>query len=551
VQLQLGGCHQADQRCLINQRAAAVYFDRLKMSVASAEVRPWDRLLLPDDIRQALFPAPAVVASAVVRPWDRLLLPDDIRVALIPSPDIAASAPAAPLFPAPSVIRQGVVGPLAESRPWDRLNLPEDIRLALIPSAPAFAVHNRLGAAFGAAHHQPWDRLALNDAAAPRRVRRRIACYCGQDHEHIDNSRHCNGVALGSALTIHRFCESNTSTSIPQHYLGSLFSQVCAHCQAGQFLSETLNCCAQGSAVVPLVEVPHDLHSVICSPPVAHHIRAYNMALAMASTGHQNLSPGWGMFVLGGKTYHRIAAPNDDPSRAPGFAQIYMLDTSEATSRRLDIFAARPGLPALDAAVLAQMHDLLLMHNPWVLEYRSAGSNPGPELRWHSCGHTDVTGMGLGSMLQGFGARCIVLRHNDGGITSIDDGHALYHPLAYVLLFPTGAAGWHDGLMRVNVRLEASARLSLTTWARFLMMRRVGGLSHLQSCGALTSEFWCDVWAQVESRKLGFLRRADSQSRIRSDRFCAVDDAITRRCELGQLGTPVWMPASFVGSAKW
>jgi hypothetical protein len=333
--------------------------------------------------------------------------------------------------------------------------------------------------------------------------------------------------------------------------LGSLFSQVCAHCHSGQFPSETLNCCAQGSVVVPLVEVPDDVHSVICSPPVVLHIRAYNMALAMASTGHQNLSPGWGMFVLGGKTYHRIAAPIDDPSRAPGFAQIYMLDSSEATARRLDIFAARPGLPALDAAVLAQLHDMLLLLNPWVQEFRSAGCNPGPELRWHSCGQTDVSGMGLGAMLQGFGARCIVLRHNDGGITSIEDGHALYHPLAYVLLFPTGAAGWHDRLQRVNLRMEASGPLSLTTWARFLMMRRISGLSHLQSCGALTSEFWCDVWAQVESRKLGFLRRADSQSRIRSDKFCAVDDAISRRCELGQLGTPVWMPASFVGSAKW
>jgi hypothetical protein len=157
----------------------------------------------------------------------------------------------------------------------------------------------------------------------------------------------------------------------------------------------------------------------------------------------------------------------------------------------------------------------------------------------------------LGSMLQGHGARCIVLRNNSGVISSIDDGHALYHPLAYVLLFPSGASGWHDGLTHVNQHLEASGRLSLTTWARFMMMRRVGGLTHLQSCGALTSEFWCDVWAQVESRKLGFLRRADTQSGIRSDRFCAVDDAITSRALLGQIGSPVWMPASFVGSAKW
>jgi hypothetical protein len=299
--------------------------------------------------------------------------------------------------------------------------------------------------------------------------------------------------------------------------------------------------------------VSDDLHSVICSPPVMRHIRAYNMALAMASTGHQNLSPAYGMFVLGGKTYHRIASHMVDPAHAPGFAQIFMLDSAEATARRLEIFPARSGVPALDASVLAQLHDLLLLHNPWVQEYRAAGLNPGAEMRWHSCGHTDITGMGLGSMLQGYGARCIVLRNNSGAITGIDDGHALYHPLAYVLLFPSGATGWHDGLTRTNEHLEASGRLTLATWARFVMMRRVGGLSHLQSCAALTSEFWCDVWAQVESRKLGFLRRADTQSSIRSDRFSAVDDIIHSRvqAQLGEIGTPVWMPASFVGSAKW
>jgi hypothetical protein len=275
------------------------------------------------------------------------------------------------------------------------------------------------------------------------------------------------------------------------------------------------------------------------------------MALSMASTGHQNLSPGYGMFVLGGKSYHRIAAHVSDPAQAPGFAQIFMLDTTLATARRLDIFAPRTGGPALDGSVLAQLHNLLLMHNPWVQQYRAAGVNPGAEVRWHSCGHTDISGMGLGSMLQGYGARCIVLRNNSGGITSIDDGHALYHPLAYVLLFPSGASGWHEGLTLQNEHHEASGRLSLTTWARFLMMRRVGGLTHLQSCAALTSEFWCDVWTQVESRKLGFLRRADTQSSIRSDRYCAVDDAITSRALLGQIGSPVWMPASFVGSAKW
>ena len=327
----------------------------------------------------------------------------------------------------------------------------------------------------------------------------------------------------------------------------------CPECRALQFRGETLNCCGKGSVSVPLPEVPDALHRAICQPAVLKRIRVYNMALSMASTGHQNLSPSYGMFVLGGKTYHRIASQFVHPSAPPGFAQIYILDTAAATQRRLDVFPARPGVPQLNADILAELHELLLLHNPWIGQYRSAGRAPAPELHWSSCGAVNIDGMGLGAICDGYGPRHIILRHSgdDIGFTSIDDSHPLYHPLAYVLLFPTGALGWSCGLSRLNDDCESIGTLTLHKWARFLMMRRSGGLSHLQSCASLASEFWCDVWAQVESRNLGYVRRADTQSVIRNSHFAAVDDAIDRNAELGQVGTPVWLPASFVGSAKW
>jgi hypothetical protein len=94
-------------------------------------------------------------------------------------------------------------------------------------------------------------------------------------------------------------------------------------------------------------------------------------------------------------------------------------------------------------------------------------------------------------------------------------------------------------------------KLTLTMWARFRMQRRLEGLSHLQSCGSLTSEFWCDVWAQVESQKLAFLRRPQQQSQIRASRFSSVADCLQNNGALHLEGTPVRMPASFVGSASW
>ena len=376
-------------------------------------------------------------------------------------------------------------------------------------------------------------------------------CYCGSVH--IAAEGLCSGVALGSALEIQRYCEGHSSSIVPAHSVGELDHSVCPHCRAVQFRTERLNCCSKGAVCVPVPNVPDVLHSVICSPEVLRNIRVYNMALSMASTGHQNMSPNYGMFVLGGKSYHRIAAQFIHPQAAPGFAQIYILDTASATDRRMAVFPARQGAPKVNASILAQLHDLLVLHNPWIGQYRSAGRSEVAELSWSSCGSKNMEGMGLGAICDGYGSRHIVLRHSasDCGFTSIDDAHELYHPLAYVLLFPTGAVGWSGELSRLNENLEEIGSLSLHQWARYLIMRRLGGLSHLQRCAALTSEFWCDVWAQIESRNLGYLRRAATQHSIRSSHFAAVDDAIDRHELLGHVGTPVWMPASFVGSAKW
>jgi hypothetical protein len=284
----------------------------------------------------------------------------------------------------------------------------------------------------------------------------------------------------------------------------------------------------------------------------------YNMSLSMASTGHRNLSPDWGMFVLGGKTFHRMSANFTNPCGPPAFAQIYMLDTTAATARRLELFRSdgnRRGGSSLQSDILTQLHDMLMESNPWIRQFRAAGSQLS-ELFWHSCSNVSLDGMGIGAIVEGSGSRNIVVRVTQGDgvedvIRNISDEHELYHPLAYVLLFPTGEGGWSCGMKRRHYDGSDAGTLTLSKWALFIIQRRVGGLSHLQSCGHLTSEFWCDVWAQAEAAKLGFLRRPETQALIRSSRFNSVLDCIAQQGPLASEGRPVFMPASFVGSAQW
>ena len=450
---------------------------------------------------------------------------------------------------------------------WENLSLPpgfEDLQdvsvvaaqppipLAGLPPARSdHPIHSAASAVNNAVRAVP----GLNPIRQYRGRHEEVMCYCGLRHS--PKAVPCDGIAADSAANFHHYLALHPSPVIPVHTLGELV-RVCPHCHAQFFHTETINCCLGGTVCVPIPEVPARLHDVICSRAVLGQIRVYNMALSMASTGHSNMSPNWGMFTMGGKTYHRLSGNFVNPRGPPAFAQIYMLDTTAATARRLEIFPSigRVSGSSLEAGILAQLHDLLIECNPWIGQFRSAGMSNVPELVWHSCGAVNLEGMGMGAMIEGCGKRNIVIRVRRGNnaddvICNIDDAHELYQPLAYVLLFPTGIGGWASWMCRHHHDGTDAGKLTLTKWAVYLMQRRVEGPSHLQSCGVLTSELWCDVWAQVEAAKLGFLRSPGAQARIRGSRFSAVADCIASDGDLGLVGTPVYMPASFVGSAQW
>ncbi|THU92007.1 hypothetical protein K435DRAFT_862877 [Dendrothele bispora CBS 962.96] len=75
---------------------------------------------------------------------------------------------------------------------------------------------------------------------------------------------------------------------------------------------------------------------------------------------------------------------------------------------------------------------------------------------------------------QGIDRRDIILRlrtadadDGAGALQRVNDGHAAYALLHYVLLFPQGKAGWHWGLKLYQLEQEAPKRLSQTHYAAF------------------------------------------------------------------------------------
>lgn len=227
------------------------------------------------------------------------------------------------------------------------------------------------------------------------------------------------------------------------------------------------------------------------------------------------------------------------------FAQIWSLDCADATTRRLEL------MPDLRSVTLSRLHTLLLQHNRLAGMFTSAYQSVMrmDQLLHVSVGLTwsatnELSNFEVASMVEQPGySRDIRIQAIGGRVQRISDCHQLYHPLAYPLLFPTGASGWHSD-MHHNDRL-----ISLTEYMRYMMMHR-GHRTHVQSCERLALEYYCDSWAQVEARNLAFHMRACQQAKYSAASARTIIDQLCSD-NARQIGVPVVLPASFPNSPRY
>jgi hypothetical protein len=221
------------------------------------------------------------------------------------------------------------------------------------------------------------------------------------------------------------------------------------------------------------------------------------------------------------------------------FAQIYVLDTADATNRRLEI------APELRSDTLRQLHDGMLEHNHLTRSFRAAANRETPNLTWQ--GDDEMESFDVGAIIEkpGF-RRDVVVSSNDGCFRSINIHNQYYHALTYPLLFPTGCPGWHP---KMRTQFDDERMVTLPEYMRFLMMHR-DAPTHVQKCERLTLEFLCDAQAQIEARELQFHSLAVQQAKYRTASAQRVVEQINAT-NAADIGTPIILPASFTGSPKY
>ena len=394
-----------------------------------------------------------------------------------------------------------------------------------------------------------------------------VCCNCHRCHSPSRRCRPSPAVYLtAKRKAVAVFSNDDDSGERPpaiRHNLGDMVIE-CPHCQARSWPRERVNCCHNGDIVVAWdQDVPLALSHVILSSHVRQNMRPYNTVMAFASTGHDNKSLIGGTFVLGGRTYHRIGSvlpgafpvamhvnlscchPITGAGQPHSFAQIWTLDTADATERRQLL------MPTLRSHVLSSMHDLFMQHNHLARSFRSAAES-APDfahLDMASVGFTwsatdELSRFEMAAIIESPGfRRHIAVRLRGGGVTQINDCHQLYHALAYPLLFPTGSAGWHYGMQHNN------RSISLHEYMRYLLMHRTHP-SHVQRCERLALEFYCDAWAQIEARNLAFHKQAKQQAKYQAASARAIIDQLSTD-HARQIGVPIILPASFPNSPRY
>ncbi|EFH55165.1 predicted protein [Arabidopsis lyrata subsp. lyrata] len=165
----------------------------------------------------------------------------------------------------------------------------------------------------------------------------------------------------------------------------------CPHCKALVWYSEKTGndpstgepiftiCCQQGRVKLPPIKQPPPyleyLHAN--SKTFRINIRIYNSILAFTSMGAQidhsvTYATGPPVFRIHGQVFHRIGSLLPMPGQNPKFLQMYIIDTENEVSNRINTMSRRDSAAQLEEDIVAGLIEMLDEHNCLCMFFRKA-----------------------------------------------------------------------------------------------------------------------------------------------------------------------------------
>ncbi|KAG0588920.1 hypothetical protein KC19_2G278400 [Ceratodon purpureus] len=330
-------------------------------------------------------------------------------------------------------------------------------------------------------------------------------------------------------------------------------------------------CCLKGKVSLPLLrDPPQRLRQLFegdneQAKEFRTNIRRYNAAFAFPSVGTSSFNTyvagnGPYVFKFQGELRHLSGSLLPTVGETPKYAQLYFIDTTEATNIRMERNPECTQTTMLEIQELLQTHHAFHRHYKQAYEIMMEFEEQQQQQQQRQCGRRIPNVVAHlhfeGEMdrrrynLPAGRTRDIVLRLKGEGhfLERINECHPGYLPLHYVLLFPFGELGWHEGLTHSN----GEGRLTQREYFAFRLFPRNSEFSTILCGGKLFQQFIVDAWAATEQNRLNYIRM--NQSDLRANLYQGLADALQddgeKNMNFENLGRRIILPSSHIGSAR-
>ncbi|XP_054092114.1 uncharacterized protein LOC128924166 [Zeugodacus cucurbitae] len=354
------------------------------------------------------------------------------------------------------------------------------------------------------------------------------------------------------------------SVVLPEYSsLGGL-TNICVHCKAKHFRSEKVRngfttCCHGGKVKLQELRIPEFLKAVLendLSSWRGHYlenIRQLNSSFAFASFEVKIAEPtgrGPYCFRIHGSIYHRVGPLHADHPSESSYAQLFILDTDQAT----DIRAQHNS--NCDRYLLREIHEMLSNINPLANEYKHMAQVEREEeqrAREENRNARRISMLLFNSAdrrynLPNCSEIAAVFTTEDGeppgnrnlrifsrksdmqNLLFVSTLHRLCDPLVYPLLFPYGESGYDETLLHEQGhRTECRFKLTQLQFVAYRMAIREG-FSLLHVSGKLWQQYLVDQYVRIEGARLAFLRT--HQKELRVETYAGLHDYLMRGAKM-------------------
>jgi hypothetical protein len=310
------------------------------------------------------------------------------------------------------------------------------------------------------------------------------------------------------------------------------------------------------------------------------HIRQYNAMFAMTSMGAKvdesiNDSKGPYIFKISGQPCHRMGSMRPAQGKRPEYAQIYMFDTENEISNRINVASSSRTASSssntfqANEGIVQSLIQMFNTHNPIVKLFRTASQRlaapDSDNFRIRIYGKpnahgdiysapvaSEVVGLVIGDLGSTDVGRDIIIEDHSSKLQQINEKHTKFMSMQYPLLFPYGEDGFHDDITYRQTQRGQRQKVTMLQYYAYRLHDRLGQFNTPLRGKRLTQAYDVDGYCCVETVRVSFYRNPTFQRKYRSSPYSSLANSVSRGITSGSsVGQRIILPSSFTGGARY